>query len=350
MRILFLPNFDVEPMSADNPSLLSANKFLGKDRYWFFRHLQGVEVEVLDNRAPFPLSAISRRLKIELFQPLKALGKRHSCDMIVSHSYNSGFVFSLMRSLFSERLPPHVVIDIGCLNGGRRGRLNMAVLRFALRSVSGLVYHSSVNESFYSECVPGMKRKLVPYGEDLDFFKPLERPSAGDYALSIGYHKRDYGTLVEAWKKIDFPLRIIGNPGVDTAGLSRIRPMAGMSILELRDQIHDSRFVVLPVEESPYSVGQMTFAQCMAMGKPIVVTDVPGLADYAVDGLNCLKVGPRMPGDIVEKVGRIINDSGLAKSLSSNARKYAVEQLSEARMARGIYEFLVSIQGARNER
>lgn len=341
MRVLFLPNFGVDEVAEDDPSIFPANKMVAGGRYWFFRHLKDIDVEIIDNSAPFPLNAIRNHTKIELYQPLKALVAQSRYDVLISHSYNSGFVLSFLRSLSRRKKPPHIVIDIGCLNGGRSSPLQIALLRFALRSVEGLVYHSSVNEEFYAKHFPRLKRAFVPYGTDFEYFKPLESVASEDYALSIGYAKRDYQTLIEAWRRVDFPLKIVGRTDVDTRGLRNVELVPHVSISRLIELIHNSRFVVLPIVEDPYSVGQMTFTQCMSMSKAVIVTDVAGVADYAQDGVNCLKVRSGDPEDIVEKVNRLLQDRETATAIARRARKDVMERFSEERMAKDIREFII---------
>jgi glycosyltransferase involved in cell wall biosynthesis len=340
VRVLFLPNFKVEGIAADDPSIFAANKIVAGDRYWFFRFLPGADVKVVDNSAPFLLRAISDRMKIELFQPFVAFLAQSQYDVLISHSYNSGLVLSLLRSLSRRKTPPHVVIDIGCLNGGRNKPLQLALIRFALRSVAGLVYHSSINEDFYGKHFPNVRRKFVPYGTDHAFFKPLESRPSDDYVLSIGYAKRDYRTLIEAWKDIDFPLKIVGTTAVDTAGLRNVELVPRVTISKLRDLIHNSRFVVLPILGDAYAVGQMTLSQCMSMGKTVVVADVPGISDYADDGVNCVKVRSGDANDYASKIKLLLGDPTTVGMLSANARRDVIERFSEEKMAKGIMDFI----------
>lgn len=207
-RILFLPNFRVDRISEDDPSLLPANKMVENEGYWFFKHLQGLEVQVIDSRAPFPFGYLSKIIKLEFVQALIAFVRQKEFDVILSHSFNSGFVFALIRSIVPIRGPPHFVIDVGSLNGGKESRLQIALLKRALKSVAGLIHHSTINEEFYAKHFPTTKREFVYLGENADLYRPDASSHPGDFALSIGHSfQRDYGTLVKAWSRIDIPLR-----------------------------------------------------------------------------------------------------------------------------------------------
>jgi hypothetical protein len=53
-----------------------------------------------------------------------------------------------------------------------------------------------------------------------------------------------------------------------------------------------SRAVVVPLARSTRSAGQQTYLNAMALGKPCVVTDAPGVRDFIEDGVNGLIAAP----------------------------------------------------------
>lgn len=338
MRILFLPNFKVHSLSQDDQSILSPNKYVANEPYWFFKYFPNSQVDIIDNSNPFPFSIISKYAKIEIFQALKALYVSKNYDLIISHSYNSGFIFSLLRSIFGISKPPHIIIDIGCLNGGKKKFIQIIILKLALTSVKGLIYHSKINEDFYRMYFPNMSRSFVPFGTDPYFFKPINRPPRRNFALSIGYDKRDYDTLINAWSRIDFPLLIIGKIDVDTKNLKNVKLQPMVTIHELKEYIHDSKIIILPIENERYSVGQMTFTQSMSMSKAVLIYDVPGVRDYFID--NCIALNYKDEFDIETKVKLLLSNKGLIEKLSLNARNSVLDNFNEEQMAKKIYKFI----------
>ncbi len=341
MRILFLPNFPVYRIEEDDPNILSPNKIINGQPYWFFKHLEDITIDVLDNTSPFPFKIISKYTRIEFFQAIKALFKTGDYDVIISHSYNSGFFLSLIRSLLLIKSPPHIIIDIGCLNGGVEKKYQIFLLKLALRSVNGIIYHSTVNEEFYKKHFSHIKRVFIPFGTDPEFFCPFKSLSKNNFALSIGYSKRDYTTLINAWKKISYPLKIIGYTNISTSSSKNIQLLPKIPITKLKEYIHDSTFIILPIENEQYSVGQMTLTQCMAMGKSIIVNNVPGIKDYL--GNNCLIVEYKNETEIIEKVNCLLNNRSLIQDLSHKARLSIVEKYNEKKMAEYIYKFICEI-------
>jgi glycosyltransferase involved in cell wall biosynthesis len=63
----------------------------------------------------------------------------------------------------------------------------------------------------------------------------------------------------------------------------------------------------------------LTVFESMAMGKPIVSTDVDGLKDVLIHGHNSLIVPPRDPGSLARAIINVLNDQQLAAQLSQGA-------------------------------
>lgn len=340
MKILFLPNFKVYHLHQDDPTILDPNKYLNKKKYWFFKFFQNAEVEIIDNFSPFPFTIIEKIIKFEIFQAIVAFLKQKNYDLIISHSYNSGFILSLFRSIFRVSSPPHIVIDIGCLNGGNEIQYQINLIRFALKSVDGLIYHSRINEEFYSKHFSSIDRIFIPFGIDPEYFKPLSDSPRNDYALSIGYAKRDFSTLIDAWKSIDFPLKIVGvNKRIDKREInSKIEFIPKVPINQLKEFIHHSKMVVLPIENEKYSVGQMTFLQSMAMQKPVIVNLVPGIVDYIDD--NCLTYEYQNVEDLMEKVCGLLKNQEIIDNLSKKARQSVITTFNEKNMVKSIIQYV----------
>jgi len=340
IKVLFLPNWEVYYLEKDDLSIPTPNKIVkGKD-YWFFKYLPEWKVDIIDNTSLFPLNLIERNTKIQIFQQIRAILKENKYDLIISHSYLSGFIFSVIRSLVNIKFPPHFIIDIGCLNGGVENKLQINILKFAIKSVSGLIYHSKVNENFYSKYFYNIPRKYITFGVDPEFFRPLEYSPSQDYILSIGYAKRDYITLLKSWEKINYPLKIVGTTALDVQSLKNVKLIPKVPINVLKELIHNALFIVLPIVDVPYSVGQMTLLQCMAMEKTVIVTRVPGILDYVKDNVNGIFVKYRSYKDLIEKVEYLLSNPEEIRRIGINARYSILENYTEEKMAKDIYRFI----------
>ena len=92
---------------------------------------------------------------------------------------------------------------------------------------------------------------------------------------------RDWDTLLKAYERVetDVELRLVGKGDLECWD-KRVRAISYVPVTELKRQIAGSLFGVLPLWSFNYSYGQMTLLQQMAMGKAVIVADVPSLQDY----------------------------------------------------------------------
>ena len=134
---------------------------------------------------------------------------------------------------------------------------------------------------------------------DADFFDPAKAaPATGEgYAFACGLENRDYATLATAAAGVRLPVRVqaSGYFPQETATdqgvpanleINRTR----ISYDELRVRYAGARFVVVPLHAVPYAAGVNGLLEGMAMGKAVIVTGSPGLADYT--GLDSLITVP----------------------------------------------------------
>jgi glycosyltransferase involved in cell wall biosynthesis len=71
--------------------------------------------------------------------------------------------------------------------------------------------------------------------------------------------------------------------------------------------------------------------EAMAMGVPVVATDVGGTREAVDDGVTGLLVPPRDPGALAAAVARLLDDRGLAARLGAFGRKRVVDEFSSER-------------------
>jgi D-inositol-3-phosphate glycosyltransferase len=70
--------------------------------------------------------------------------------------------------------------------------------------------------------------------------------------------------------------------------------------------------------------------EAMAYGRPVVATDVGGLADAVEDGVTGLLVPPADPLALRAAIERLLADPALRAQLGANARRRAEERYSWA--------------------
>lgn len=328
--------------------------------YWFFRFMRPeFDVDVVDISAPRCVEMLERKIRFYIWQTLRVLPRLNQYDLVLSHGMQSGIVLALWRRLFGKGACRHVVFDIGAFNSGRRSGRALQLMQFASRSLDGVIYHTRIQEEYYEACHPWLKGKtrFIPFGTDTEFF------SAGDassqkgkiaepeslskekdrYILSFGKIKRDWDTLLRAYELSErkLSLKIVGNPELSSKD-PRVQILPPVPLADLQELIRGAAFCVVPLEVLPYSYGQMTLLQQMAMGKAVIAADVPSLVAYHEgDGVLWYR-----PGDAAELAGtmnELADDPNLCRKFGKKAEEAVQTRYNEEKMAEEIQAFLLDI-------
>ena len=348
-----LVNWKVHYLSKDTEDIQPPDKFVEGQKYWFFRHVQNNNVvDVIDfTKLPFFHYIESKKLKFYIFQSIKGVIKSKNYDLIISHGAQSAIFLAFMRTIINKKSPPHIVIDVGCFNGGRDNKIEISLIKLAAKFLAGVIYHATIQKEYYERNLPFLlkKSRFITFGVDTDFFRPLNIKKE-NYIVSIGYAKRDYNTLLKAWRKLsslDTKLKIFGvnNPQeLDVTYFSSDIELLGMvPIDKLKNIIARSRFIILPLPYYKYAYGQMTLLQCMSMGKAVIVTKTPSTIDYIAHGENALFVQPYDVDDMRREIEFLLANPSIVERLEKEARNTVTQRFNEKIMAQNIYKFINEI-------
>ncbi len=214
MKVLFLPNWQVHKIKEDTDNLQRPDKVVDGSPYWFFKYWPGEpEVDIIDIGSKGVLLTLQKKfLKLYIIQALRAVFKLKDYDLVISHCGQSGLPLALLTKLLRIKSPPHILIDIANLTGGKqRSAFWRGVTKWALTSIDGILYHASFHRENYDRYgIVEKKLFSVPFGVDTEQFKPAGDSS--DYILSFGRSYRDYPLLLEAYGGLKDapPLKIVG--------------------------------------------------------------------------------------------------------------------------------------------
>jgi len=346
MKILFIPNWKLHFLDDDNETIQAPDKYVKGKPYWFFRYFpEDTKVDVIDIGKMNLFRKIEKKIKFYFCQPVKAFKCRNKYNIVISHGAQSGLVYELLCS-FVKHKPKHIMLDVGGLNGARSNPLEVFMIRFALRKKPTIIIHSSRQISLYRTLYPQLVENVhfIPFGVDYDYFSRFaNEDKTKDYAISFGSYKRDYPTLLKAWKLLSNPkqLRIIG------ADISKYQMSIPENVSftgkchlsELINQINKSRCVVLALPEYNYSYGQMSFLQSMALGKVLIVTLTIPSIDYISDAPGVFSVEPNSPeklADCIDKVFSLPEEK--LKELGKANQDYVSSRFNEKQMAEKFYD------------
>ena len=319
--------------------------------YWFYRYFKGDwDVDVVDVHSLPAIEDFEReKLRFYVLQTMRVLPRLGQYDLIVSHGAQSGVMLSLWRRLFKTKAK-HIIFDIGSFSSASEEGAALRLMQKASKSIDGLIYHTGSQLGYYRKCFPWLvdRSRFIPFGTDLEFFQADDVETYDDgtpYFTCIGAGKRDWDTLVEAYREIDTDVRlkIIGRVDDRYAGIDGVDMIPHVPVKVMKSYIKGALFCALPLEVYNYSYGQMTLMQQMAMGKCVVAAAAPSLVDYAEDGKSVLFYEPKNAEDCRAKLKTAIFDSATRDAVAACAPHYLAENRNEEIMAAQIEAFYTEV-------
>jgi hypothetical protein len=233
--------------------------------------------------------------------------------------------------LVRRRRSPHVVMTDSTWTPGR-------VRRAALRAMDSprttyCVLSSSERTTFpVNWGVDPERVAFTPFYWTLPETEPTAR-FGGQGVFAGGDSLRDHQTLVTAAGQLDVPVTIAtrGRPPGPMPGNVTWGPIPPQTFLE---RMRNSAVVAVPLLPGlARSAGQQTYLNAMVLGKPVVVSDVPGARDHIVDGETGLLVPPG-DADALAAALRWAADpanAGAVRQMGERARDVALRSASPDR-------------------
>lgn len=346
-----LVNWKVRYCDSKPAELQPPDYYVKGESYWFYRYFKGNwDVDVLDVRSLPPIESFEReKLRFYVIQTLRALPKLGKYDLVVSHGMQSGVVLSLWRKFFKTRAK-HIVFDIGSFASASEEGAALRLMQKASGSIDGVVYHTSSQISYYRKCFSWLvdRARFIPFGTDLDFFQADDVEAHEEdrpYFTCIGASKRDWDTLVEAYRGLgaDVRLKIIGHVDPKYSDVPGLEMIPRVPVKVMKSYIKGALFCALPLESFNYSYGQMTLMQQMAMGKCVVAAKAPSLVDYAVDDDSVLFYKPKDVVGCRERLRMAIEEPQVRESIARRAPLFLAQNRNEEIMAADIEAFFEEV-------
>jgi glycosyltransferase involved in cell wall biosynthesis len=202
---------------------------------------------------------------------------------------------------------------------------------------------------------------VVPYGVDLEQFKPAERQVRDHVVIGAASRlspEKGLDDLVDAFEIVRrrfgdrTSLRIAGEgperskleAQIDRLGLGDAVTLAGwLEHDQLPGFLQDLDIFTLPSTWEGFGVSAV---EASAMLLPVVGTNIHGIPDAVRDGATGLLVPPSDPPALAAALVRLIDDPALRAKLGAAGREYVAKQYDwhqNARQMERIYESMVKI-------
>ncbi|MDX1616335.1 MAG: glycosyltransferase [Candidatus Promineifilaceae bacterium] len=325
---------------------------------------------------PIPVAEIADYLD-EFVAGVIAFARTHGItyDVIHSHYWLSGLVAEALQRHWGQIPIVQMFHTLGhmknrvALSASERASEQRIAGEVRMLTVADTIIAATPAEHAQLHWLYGAdmsKVKVIPPGVDLQRFSPIPQPIARDH-VGIPAHHRNilFAGRIEPLKGIDTLLRAIaliqkhspdaiadvcvaiigGDPWADApdeemARLQAMRLELGVSdvvtFLGAKDQDElpyyyaAAEMVVMP---SHYESFGMVALEAMAMGTPVVASEVGGLAFLVQDGVNGFHVPSRDPEALAERIYTLLHDAAcrntLGKQALSNAQRYSWRLIAE---------------------
>ncbi len=178
---------------------------------------------------------------------------------------------------------------------------------------------------------------VTPYCHTLGDADLAAPTSTGGGVFAGGNSLRDYGPLVEAAATLDERVIIATKliegplpPNVTAAPVSEERYF---------QLFREARVVVVPLaDRDDRTAGQQTYLNAMALGKPVIVTDSPGVREYVEDGMTGLVVPPGDPEALANALRWVLDPANAeeVERMASAAAHTARTTFSPERYAKAL--------------
>lgn len=297
--------------------------------------LGNFEVVMLPHeKYPF-LNKIGNLINItHLDQQVRVLFQLDEIDVIYAPFAAANTKFLLVLKLMGIiKVPIIAVIHYPLLGSNSKSNIVRSIGRNFVKGFDRLVFisHKIKEENVKIFSLPsdtnGERFVHMDWGAEASFYKDINvLPNNGeeDYAISVGQTDRDFDTLIEAFKNIDFKLRIYSKPGY----VPRVKDIpsnveiftSGVTYKELLGIYKNSRMILICFKMTQQStLGMTSLLDAMAMGKPVVITE----NEYLDVNANVEKIGYTVAEEDVngwvEKINLLLSDAAMCIEFGKNA-------------------------------
>ena len=181
------------------------------------------------------------------------------------------------------------------------------------------------------------KFQVIPFGVP-DNYGKYESVTQGDYALAIGRSNRDYDWLIEEWKNIDLPLRIICDEFTYKGKLpDNVSIFDNVSGEKQYPQIMGSKIIIIPIKDESICSGDTVLLTALSFKKTVIVTAPSTLSEmYIIDGVNgfCVSKEHGSLAKCLEKA------CGVEREFGEKARESYLSSFSRYSMGKNIGNIL----------
>lgn len=262
---------------------------------------------------------------------------RKNCQAIVTDGEQVGLPLAALLKFTPGTRPRHLMIVHVISEPKKTVFLDWLGVQSA---IDRFITYSRWQQRFIEERwkLPRNRVLWTPFMVDQEFFSP-ERVTATSgprpQVCAVGLERRDYETLLRAVENLDVHVVIAAaSPwakhaeGVATPNIPDNVTVRKFTQYELRQLYADSSFMVMPLQNVKFQAGITAILECMAMGKALICSLVPGQTDVVVEGENGRYVPSGDALTLRTEISRLLSHPEEAARLGANGRKLVESEMN----------------------
>jgi glycosyltransferase involved in cell wall biosynthesis len=274
---------------------------------------------------------------------------RKNCQAIITDGEQVGLPLAALLKFTPGVRPRHLMI-VHVISELKK---TVFLDRLGVQSeIDRFVTYSRWQQRFIEERWKLSRNRVLwtPFMVDQQFFAAEQvtpNENVRPQICAVGLERRDYETLLQAVENIDVHVVIAAaSPWSKRAeGVARRTIPSNVTVkkftqYELRQLYADSCFMVMPLEDVKFQAGVTAMLECLAMGKAVICSRVPGQTDVIVDNENGRYVPPQDPSKLSTEIRRLLSNPAEADRLGNNGRKLVESEMSLDLYAQRLASFL----------
>lgn len=270
--------------------------------------------------------------------PLYVFAHKSNYSKLIAWQQFYGLILAFYFRLFKvKNTPPiYVMTFIYKSKKGFVGKIYEKFMKYIVTSsyINKYICFSKNEPLYYSNIFNVSQEKFVAVNLGIDDVsgKYTIEPKKG-YFLTAGRSNRDYNFLISAWKDRSEELEIICDC-LENKTYRNIVINNNCHGEEYLNKLANSFAVIVSLDNTDISSGQLVIIQALMFGKPCIVTENESVKDYIENDVNgiIIKKDSKALSEAIEK----LNDSDYYNHISNNARKYYLENYSATALGNSV--------------
>ncbi len=227
-----------------------------------------------------------------------------------------------------------------------RGIFSLLIWKMAIKRFDRIFVQSTAEIDYYSKLFKVSKEKFIYIPVAIPERGGIIGPTPDGYLFSAGRTQRDFPILLKVLSSLNIPAVIVASKNEKT--IFKKAPPSVRIYFDIPKEdylrlLAGAYLVVITLKEGIPSRGQVVLLEAMALGKPVICTDVPSIRDYLLDGVNGFLVPPGDAEALKSKIIHLYNNPQTLKKVGLKAYRIAVALFNTKRFEANFLKALSNV-------